>query len=939
MLVTSVSAHVGNVMVEGRVFTEAGPLPDALVSVHRSYSDLQQKMPAAATARTDKDGVYQLHLPPGSYHFTAAGQSAGRSFFAYHGGNPVTVVKEKFWLALLATPEDPVPVYGDGSTGIEGRITYKGKPLDGAYLALYKPESKTFKGLGVKTESVGADGRFRLPAEPGNYVVTARKIANGKSNRPLRQGDLYCYYSQNPVEVKAEQTARIEFSCYPKIDRNDFVATPTIKPATIKTVAELSAALNSGIRGRVTDEAGRPIVGMNVLAYRLTSPVFMMYHVYHGSEHSALTDQRGAFFIPLDADGDYGLVAREILGDGPHRGEHYGLYQENVRHAISFKQGQTVENVTIIAGKVMDNAPQSGNRVNPKIVIGIPGAPPTVLGDSVISRDTVWQGEIIVNGVISVQRGATLVIRPGTTVRFRKVDRDKNGVGDGEILVEGRLIAKGTPEQRIIFTSAEEKPAAGDWSYLQFLASNKGNIIEYCLFEYAFAGVMIHYADVKISDTIFRNNNRGLHYNTADLNVDHSTFIDNRIGIRFMRMEGKVKISNNLISRNDVGVLFVRQHVNAVNFAQLNNGQEAPLYEGNNIFDNRNYNFSLGEEQERDIDVSGNWWGSASKNDIGERIYDHSKHTSLSRIIFEPFLDEPVADAGVRGPVPEPISDTQPANATRNRNAQQLAGLSGRILLADGSPLTDGLLYLYNLNRGPLPSQDRYWRIPNQVQQIDGNGRFSSTQVPPGKYSIGAIKRSKNLHIGAPESGDIFILSLNDEGLPQMYDLKAGIPADLGDIREIRQLAVKKSQPMETTAIEGIITDSNGQPLEGVYAFAFAKAFVSGKPLFASEPSNGKGQFRLNLAEGGTYYLKARNDLGGGPPQTGLIIDGSKSEPLLQVSVNTGEVSDGIVLKTKTFPGRGRKEKTGRNTAGSHIMTASHQEACNCIAITGFLVH
>lgn len=909
MLVTSVTAHAGNVMVEGRVFTEAGPLPGALVSAHRSYDDLQLKMPAAAIARTDKDGVYQLHLPPGSYHFTAAGQSAGRSFFAYHGGNPVTVVKEDFWLALLATPADPVPVYGDGSAGIEGRITYKGKPLDGAYLALYKPESKTFKGLGVKTESIGNEGRFKLRAEPGSYVVTARKIANGKSNRPLRQGDLYCYYSQNPVEVKADLTARIEFSCYPKIDRNGFVATPTIKSDTIKTVTELSVASKSGVRGRVTDEAGRPIAGMNVLAYRLTSPVFMMYHVYHGSEYSALTDQQGSFFIPLDADGDYGLVAREILGDGPHRGEYYGLYQENVRHAISFKQGQTVENVAIIAGKVMDNAPQSGNRVNPQVVIGIPGSPPTVLGDSVITQDTVWQGEIIVNGVISVKRGATLVIRPGTTIRFNKIDRDKNGVGDGEILVEGRLIAKGTPEQRIIFTSAEDKPAASDWSYLQFLASNKGNIIEYCLFEYAFAGVMIHYADVKIDDTIFRNNNRGLHYNTVDLNVDHSTFIDNRIGIRFMRMEGKVKISNSLISRNDVGVLFVRQHVNAVNFDQLNNGREAPIYEGNNIFDNRNYNFSLGEEQERDITVSGNWWGSASKNDIGERIYDQSKHASLSRIIFEPFLDEAVGGAGVRGPTPESITYTQRTNATRNRNNdQQHAGLSGRILLADGNPLQGGLLYLYNLNRGPLPSQDRYWRIPNQVLQIDGNGHFSSAQVPPGKYSIGAIKRSKSLHIGAPEPGDIFILSLNNEGHPQMYDLKAGILTDLGDIREVHPITGRKSRPTETTAIEGIITDSTGQPLEGVYAFAFAKAFVSGKPLFASEPSNGKGQFRLNLAEGGTYYLKARNDLGGGPPQAGLIIDGSKSEPLLQVSVNTGEVSNGVVLKTKTFPGRGRKE-------------------------------
>lgn len=648
LLATSISSHAGDVTIEGRVFTESGPLADALVTVHRGYSDLQRKALPAATARTDKDGVYQLQIPPGSYHFTATGESGGRRFFAYHGSNPLNVVKDKFWLALMATPTDAAPVYVDGSAGVEGRITYKGKPLDGAYLALYKPESKTFKGLGVKTESVGADGRFKLQVEPGNYVVTARKIANGKGNRPLQKGDLFCYYSQNPVEVKADLAARIDFSCYPKIDRNDFVDTPKVKSDAIKTVAELSAASKSGIRGKVTDASGRPMAGMNVLAYRLTAPVFMMYHVYHGSEYSAETDERGIFFIPLDKDGDYGIVARDALGDGPHRGELYGLYQGNVRHAVTFSQGEPVENINIIAGKVMDVPAQVEERLRPETIIGTRGGTPVTLDDTVISHDTVWQGEIIIQGVISVKRGATLTIRPGTVVRFKKIDRDRNDVGDGEILVEGRLIARGTADSKILFTSAQEKPADNDWSYLQFLASDRGNVIENCRFEYAFAGVMIHYADVKISDSIFQNNNRGVHYNTADLNIDHCTFIENRIGIRFMRLEGNVLIANNDISRNDIGVLFVRQHVNAVDFERLNHGKEMPRFVGNNIFANRTYNFSLGEGQERDVTVAGNWWGATKRETIAELMYDGSKDKSLSKILYEPFLSEPVRNTGAR---------------------------------------------------------------------------------------------------------------------------------------------------------------------------------------------------------------------------------------------------------------------------------------------------
>jgi hypothetical protein len=166
---------------------------------------------------------------------------------------------------------------------------------------------------------------------------------------------------------------------------------------------------------------------------------------------------------------------------------------------------------------------------------------------------------------------------------------------------------------------------------------------------------MIHYADVRISDCIFRNNNRGLHYNTANLSLEHSTFTDNRIGIRFMRFEGDVRIFANEISSNDIGVLFVRQHVNAVDFDRLNRGREIPRFQGNNIAGNRTYNFSLGEGQERDVNVAGNWWGSSQREAISASIYDHSKDDSLSSIIYEPFLSAPVRDAGARNQMPADV--------------------------------------------------------------------------------------------------------------------------------------------------------------------------------------------------------------------------------------------------------------------------------------------
>ena len=652
LLLVPALARADEATIEGRVFTPAGPLAGAQVRVYRNYSDIGAGAPLHTSSPTNGEGLYQLRLPPGSYYFTATGERDGKSFFAYHGNNPVRTERGPVWLTLMANVDPGPPAYVAGPSGIQGRVTYKGEPVPGAYVALYPPESRTFKGLGVKTESAGADGRFRLAVPVGSYVAVGKKISSGKSNRPLQKGDLYCYYPHNPVEVKADQLASIELACYPKVDRGSFAAAPTIKGDAVRSVDQLAAAAGAGIRGTVTDAAGKPVPGIMVLAYPLEAPVFMMYQVYHGSEYAAETDATGSYFIPLDQAGDYGIVARDILGDGPHRGEVYGLYQGNVRHAVTFRTGELVDRINITVGTVMaEPARQTASRqlaTTEPAVVGRPGGPPVVLTDRVISSDTVWQGEILVQGVISVKRGVTLTIRPGTVVKFARLDRDRNDIGDGEILVEGRLVARGTREQRIRFTSAEARPAVNDWSYVQFLAADPGSVLEYCQFEHAFAGVMIHYAEVAISDCLFRGNNRGLHYNTATLRVEHTTFEENRIGIRFMRFEGDVRISDNQITRNDVGVLFVRQHVNAVDFDRLNRGTEPPRFINNNIFANHKYNVSLGEGQDLDFWMLNNWWGSAVPAEVAETVFDRSKDDSLSRILVEPMRSAPVAGAGVR---------------------------------------------------------------------------------------------------------------------------------------------------------------------------------------------------------------------------------------------------------------------------------------------------
>lgn len=239
-------------------------------------------------------------------------------------------------------------------------------------------------------------------------------------------------------------------------------------------------------------------------------------------------------------------------------------------------------------------------------------------------------------------------------------------------------------------------------------------------------------------------------------------------------------------------------------------------------------------------------------------------------------------------------------------DAFQPGTITGRFMLTPQTPMSDGLVYIYNLATGPEPSRDRYWRVPDHFKQLDKDGRFT-VQLLEGVYCIGAIKRNGPPLIGPPQKGDMFLLSTDGNGQPKKFTVKSNETVDMGVISGATPFA-PSLDTKGLTAIVGTIRDADGKPEAGVLVFAFPTPTVVGKPLFVSDRSANDGKFVLRVSEGGTYYLKLRSTFGGGPPQAGAILDGNKEQPLHRVTVKTGETTPGVVLTGKRFPGRGREQ-------------------------------
>jgi parallel beta-helix repeat protein len=252
----------------------------------------------------------------------------------------------------------------------------------------------------------------------------------------------------------------------------------------------------------------------------------------------------------------------------------------------------------------------------------------------IISEDTVWSGTVFAVGRTVVKRGATLTILPGTTIRFLWSDVDGNRIGDGELNVEGKLIARGTPQKMITFTSDRKNPGRKDWTYV-VLSMNRESVVEHCLFEYAFTGLQVHLSTAVIRDNIFRGNFEGLRFSTSDLFVEHNDFRENTYGIRYESRGSETTIAGNDISGNEYAF-----------FPVVRNTSEVKIV--NNAIASTGYNVKMGQQQSEALDFRSNWWGSARPSVIEEGFFDGRRDGTLGRVLYEPFLTAPPEGAGRR---------------------------------------------------------------------------------------------------------------------------------------------------------------------------------------------------------------------------------------------------------------------------------------------------
>jgi subtilisin family serine protease len=290
--------------------------------------------------------------------------------------------------------------------------------------------------------------------------------------------------------------------------------------------------------------------------------------------------------------------------------------------------------------------------------------------------DTLWTSDrsYVADNVI-VPSGVTLTIQPGTTIKFNK---------GRALVVRGTLIADGTAEQPIRFTSAAAAPAPGDWGgviagvpggiIFTFTSQSatfdgtgaylSGSIVRHSIIEYS-AGIGLASGPFLSSNLITKNGGESLTNIPAPYAVFHARhaagaplaiisknrIVENTAVVVSGSPVPSIVLDGNLIAGNSGGVLWgnatLRNNTitgngtvgcdskRSVICGQATTG----VIVGNNIYGNGGeIDVMWGTTT---VDAANNYWGTADLSAIRARIWDQQQDLNLGTINVTPFLIEP----------------------------------------------------------------------------------------------------------------------------------------------------------------------------------------------------------------------------------------------------------------------------------------------------------
>ncbi len=250
--------------------------------------------------------------------------------------------------------------------------------------------------------------------------------------------------------------------------------------------------------------------------------------------------------------------------------KYHGLVLDNDASFKSFT-GNTVEAVGSQIIMLHPNAVHTIGEGNLLSADGNKGV--RISGGTYDKQDETWLAltvPYVIDGTVNVKStsGSTLRIAAGAVLSFTESSEFDVAYGSGEY---GTVIAQGTEDKRVIFTSAAASKDKGDWDGVWFYDGSNSCEFDYCTFEYAGGYsvnngmVIIRGSDVSFSNCLFQQSE------TYGISLDSES--------------GFSTFNNNTFSdNNDHAIVIYASQANTIGTGNnFNTGNRGVLVKGNAI--------------------------------------------------------------------------------------------------------------------------------------------------------------------------------------------------------------------------------------------------------------------------------------------------------------------------------------------------------------------
>ncbi|EKD26309.1 MAG: hypothetical protein ACD_79C01266G0001, partial [uncultured bacterium] len=194
-----------------------------------------------------------------------------------------------------------------------------------------------------------------------------------------------------------------------------------------------------------------------------------------------------------------------------------------------------------------------------KLVFKIDSAQPALYGT--LKKNETWNGTINLLGDVTVPPGLTLTILPGTRIVFpdrKDIIFGGNNNSKTELLIQGSIIAEGTSDNPVIFSSSlGSKATKGSWGGI---SGNGVFRFKNILMEYSDYG--IRYTGNKSSDSFVFSNSIIQHNNATAISItaqnsanlqtiiENSVFNDNNSNGVYLYVKDSATILNSVVTNN-----------------------------------------------------------------------------------------------------------------------------------------------------------------------------------------------------------------------------------------------------------------------------------------------------------------------------------------------------------------------------------------------------